>query len=44
MWDEAAILYHEMMKAEGWMDQNDMMISAINRITSKVDQFLVLHC
>jgi hypothetical protein len=36
VWDEAANLYQELMQAEGWMGKKEMMISAINSITTKV--------
>ncbi|KAF8145335.1 cytochrome P450, partial [Mycena galopus ATCC 62051] len=44
VWDEAAIVYQEMMKVEEWMDQNDIMISAINRITSRFALIIIGRC
>lgn len=39
MWDEGAKLYQEMMEGERWAYENDVLISAINPITSKVRRF-----
>ncbi|KAF8135871.1 cytochrome P450, partial [Mycena galopus ATCC 62051] len=44
VWDEAAILYQEMMKAERWTDQNDIMVSAVNRITSRFALIIIGRC
>ncbi|KAJ7347415.1 cytochrome P450 [Mycena albidolilacea] len=44
VWDEGAKLYQEMMEGERWDDENDVLISAINPITSKFALIIIGRC
>ncbi|KAJ7753139.1 cytochrome P450 [Mycena olivaceomarginata] len=44
VWDEGAKLYQEMMEGERWADENDVLISAINPITSKFALIIIGRC
>lgn len=37
VWDDAAKLYQEMISAEGWLDQNEIVLPVTHDITSKVE-------
>ncbi|KAJ7121497.1 cytochrome P450 [Mycena epipterygia] len=44
VWDQVGRLYQEMMTAEGWIHETDMLISPINEITTKFALILIARC
>ncbi|KAJ7773986.1 cytochrome P450 [Mycena metata] len=44
VWEETTTLYHQMLQAEGWTRESDIMISAIDRITTKFALILIARC
>ncbi|KAJ6514759.1 cytochrome P450 [Mycena vulgaris] len=44
VWDETCSLYQEMTAAEGWIHEDDIIISPINDITTKLALILIARC
>ncbi|KAF7359878.1 Cytochrome P450 [Mycena venus] len=44
VWDEAANLYQEMTSAEGWLDQNEILLPATHDITAKFALIIIGRC
>ncbi|KAK7008523.1 cytochrome P450 [Favolaschia claudopus] len=44
VWEEAANLYAELMKAEGWVDQEEVFVPVVEEITTKFALLLISRC